>query len=149
VASRRETDDGGRAVIPRTSGALVLAVALTGCASGPKYACAVPEGVSCQPVSTVYAASSTSTPAHAHVRAPGESVAHDAVTQDASEPDAVAQAANVPGAVVATVQPGEPILTAPRVLRVWIARWEDAGGDLHDETYLYLRIDDGRWTLTR
>ena len=40
------------------------------------------------------------------------------------------------------------LLGTPRVLRLWVAPWEDAGGDLHDETYLYLRIDDGRWALT-
>ncbi|MCP5110725.1 MAG: SDR family NAD(P)-dependent oxidoreductase, partial [bacterium] len=37
------------------------------------------------------------------------------------------------------VQPGEPVLTPPRILRVWIAPWEDENRDLHSETYLYLR----------
>ena len=49
--------------------------------------------------------------------------------------------------IVATVQPGDPVLTRPRVIRVWVARWEDRAGDLHDETYLYLRLDNGTWML--
>ena len=77
--------------------------------------------------------------------APGE----EAPTVDGTETVASRPLAEVARPVVATVQPGEPILTAPRVLRLWIAPWEDAAGDLHDETFLYLRIDDGRWTLTR
>ena len=128
----------------RTFGALVLALLLVGCVSGPKYACGVPQGVTCQPVSAVYAESSTSALARQHVDEFEETTA-DVASEDRS----AMQPAKVPGTVVATVEPGEPILTAPRVLRLWVAPWEDAAGDLHGETYLYLRIDDGRWTLIR
>ena len=142
----RETRNGrgGRTMNLPAFGAPLLALTLAGCASGPKYACGVPEGVTCQPVSAVYASSSTSSLVRTET---GESEATTA--EVAAEDSPSVQPARVPGTVVATVQPGEPILTAPRVLRLWIAPWEDAGGDLHDETYLYLRIDDGRWVLTR
>ena len=128
----------------RTLAAATAVLTLAGCASGPKYACGTPEGVTCLPVSAVYASSSGATPALVDA-ASGEEVP----TEGGTEAVANRSRAEAARPVVATVQPGEPILTAPRVLRLWIAPWEDAAGDLHDETFLYLRIDDGRWTLTR
>ena len=128
----------------RALAAAAAALTLAGCASGPKYACGVPEGVTCQPVSAVYASSAGGSPALA-----GAASGEEAPTVGGAEAVASRPRAEVARPVVATVQPGEPVLTAPRVLRLWIAPWEDAAGDLHDETFLYLRIDDGRWTLTR
>ena len=48
---------------------------------------------------------------------------------------------------IVTVTPGAPILIPPRTMRVWVARWPDEDGTLHDETYLYLRLDNGRWLM--
>ncbi len=127
---------------------LVLAL-LAGCASSPKYACGVPEGVGCKPVGEVYEASITGT----LVR---NTLARGRVTPDDEDEDGefetterppLTEPANTP--VVATVQPGDPLLTRPRHIRVWINRWEDKAGDLHDETYLYLRLDNGTWRLGR
>ena len=42
---------------------------------------------------------------------------------------------------------GEPIRSQPKVLRVWIAPWEDADGDLHDQSYVYVVADPGRWGI--
>jgi conjugal transfer pilus assembly protein TraV len=42
---------------------------------------------------------------------------------------------------------GSPIRTAPKVVRVWFAPWEDTDGDLHDQAYVYLPIDSGRWQI--
>ena len=121
---------------------LILAL-LAGCASSPKYACGVPEGVGCKPVGEVYEASVTGTLARGRVTPDEED--EDGEHETAERP--LAEPANTP--VVATVQPGDPLLTRPRHIRVWINRWEDKAGDLHDETYLYLRLDNGTWRLGR
>lgn len=42
---------------------------------------------------------------------------------------------------------GTPIRSAPRLLRVWFAPWEDTDGDLHDQSYVYLPVDSGRWLI--
>jgi hypothetical protein len=34
-----------------------------------------------------------------------------------------------------------------RVMRIWIAPWEDSRGDLHAPGYLYTEIESRRWTL--
>ncbi|EGV51941.1 TraV family lipoprotein [endosymbiont of Riftia pachyptila] len=121
---------------------LVLAL-LAGCASSPKYACGVPEGVGCKPVGEVYEASITGTLTRGRVTPDDED--EDGEFETAERP--LAEPGNTP--VVATVQPGDPLLTRPRHIRVWINRWEDKAGDLHDETYLYLRLDNGTWRLGR
>lgn len=42
---------------------------------------------------------------------------------------------------------GQPIRTPPRVLRVWMAPFEDTDSDLHDQKYLYVTVHTGRWVL--
>jgi conjugal transfer pilus assembly protein TraV len=42
---------------------------------------------------------------------------------------------------------GVPLRTQPRVLRIWMAPFEDAEGDLHDQKYFYITIHSGRWVL--
>ena len=37
--------------------------------------------------------------------------------------------------------------TPPRVLRLWVAPWEDADGDFHDQSYVYVVADPGRWGI--
>lgn len=48
--------------------------------------------------------------------------------------------------VVSNIEPGNPLLSRPNVLRVWINRYE-SDGDLHDEQFVYLRLDQGHWLL--
>ena len=44
----------------------------------------------------------------------------------------------------------EPVLrTEPRVLRLWIAPWEDSDGDLHDAALVHVVVDTGRWLIER
>ena len=112
--------------------ALVLLL-LAGCAGSPKYACGVPEGVGCRPVGEIYEASVAG--------ALSDRRAGTANQSSGSE----GSVAELP--VIATVQPGDPLLSRPRHIRVWIDRWEDQAGDLHDETYLYLRLDNGAWRI--
>jgi conjugal transfer pilus assembly protein TraV len=35
------------------------------------------------------------------------------------------------------------------VLRLWIAPWEDADGDLHEASVLHVLVDTGRWLIER
>ena len=41
----------------------------------------------------------------------------------------------------------KPLRLPPRVIRIWIAPWEDADGDLHQPSYIYSEISPkrGRW----
>jgi conjugal transfer pilus assembly protein TraV len=37
--------------------------------------------------------------------------------------------------------------TPAQVLRVWVAPWEDAHGDLHGAAYVYTEVEGRRWVL--
>lgn len=41
----------------------------------------------------------------------------------------------------------KPIRLPPRIIRIWIAPWEDSDGDLHQTSYIYSEISPkkGRW----
>ncbi len=119
----------------------LVGASAAGCASQPKYACGVPEGVGCMAVSEVYERTLE-----------GSLPRRAAPARGAEKGSAAAEAAGAPSApaarpVIATVQPGDPVLETPQPLRIWVARWVDKEGDLHDETYLYLRPRTARWRI--
>jgi conjugal transfer pilus assembly protein TraV len=40
-----------------------------------------------------------------------------------------------------------PLRSSARILRLWFKPWEDADRDLHDQGYVYIRVDDGQWLV--
>lgn len=140
---------------------LILPLLLSGCAS-PKYACGVPNGIGCKPLSEVHRMAKDGTlkqraapnyreeesTLKKHTpRSDVEKLAGGTkpkTTKDTNEH--IAPPPRVAPQVV-TVTPGTPILIPPRTMRVWVARWPDEDGTLHDETYLYLKLDNGHWVM--
>lgn len=136
---------------------------LVGCAT-PKYACGVPDGIGCKPLSEVHrmakdgtlkmrsapnyrdgeeSPSKKSPAAQADVMKLAGGTNRNTVSE--AEPKQVAPSRMTPDIV--SVTPGAPLLIPPRTMRVWVSRWPDEDGTLHDETYLYLRLDNGRWLM--
>lgn len=151
-----------------------LLAALSGCASNlsglggvPGYACKAPIGSQCTSVSGVYAnsldaeitafappapaneASTTSgainTPGFDTPATPGTASASSSATPtpDSSTGAATLDVALQPGSSPAALR------SPPRVLRVWIAPWEDADGDLHEASVVHVLVDAGRWLSER
>jgi conjugal transfer pilus assembly protein TraV len=123
-----------------------LVVALSGCASSlsgldatDSYGCRAPEGVSCISVSGIYANSSPGGPLSRGQSAPAKPSAGTPPIYGASSV-ALAQPA-APGST------GNAIRSTPRLLRVWIAPWEDSDGDLHEDGYVHMLVDTGRWLI--
>lgn len=42
---------------------------------------------------------------------------------------------------------GMPVRAPIRVMRVWIAPWEDKKGVLHDQSFLYFPLNESRWLI--
>jgi len=42
---------------------------------------------------------------------------------------------------------GAPLRTPERIVRIWMAPFEDAEGDLHDQKYFYVTVAPGSWTI--
>ncbi len=104
------------------------------------FACKAPPGVSCKSVSGVYA--------NAQV---GNLPGLRAGSNSAEQVPGTRPAATVPPAYVADplpiALPGVPIRTQPRMVRIWVAPWVDEEGDLHDQSYIYMVLSNGRWMV--
>ena len=147
--------------------AMVIACAVgSGCASmagvggTSEYSCKAPEGVKCDSVSGTYYNSvennlpsqrqggratprNEATPTRMEVLADGRSVASSAYVTPALAPFATSSGVALPPAAYTSM----PLRSPARVLRLWVKPWEDADGDLMDQVYVYVPVDNGRWLV--
>jgi conjugal transfer pilus assembly protein TraV len=121
---------------------LLMALMLTGCASTLSgvggvdgYACKAPEGAMCTSVSGIYANSAQSMPRPATPS--GQKL-------PSNEPVAYGATPLAPGRTAAA---SSSLRSNPRLLRLWIAPWEDADGDLHEQALVHVVVDSGRWLI--
>jgi len=130
----------GRRIAP-----IALALLTAGCASSmsgvggtERYGCLAPEGVQCSSVSGVYANTVRGTPGST-IR-PTMETRSPLTPSDNSTPPAARSATQATSAASA-------IRSHPRVLRVWIAPWEDNDGDLNEAAVVHVIVDPGRWLI--
>ena len=129
-------------------GAISLLLALGACMNmsglggDSKYACKAPDGVACDSVSGTYANA-------VHHNLPSQQRRRSASTQQEESKgkrptDAVHAASSVATGDAATPS---PLRSQTRVLRLWIKPCEDADGDLYDQGYIYVQVDNGQWLI--
>jgi conjugal transfer pilus assembly protein TraV len=125
---------------PAFATALIFALALPGCTStlsgvggADGYACKAPEGALCTSVSGVYANTAQGMPKPAQL-------------PEKQSPPVIYGATSIAPDRSAAL-PSGPIRSNPRVLRLWIAPWEDADGDLHEAALVHVVVDTGRWLI--
>lgn len=136
-----------------------LAIALGGCASNlsglggaPAYACKAPVGAQCTSVSGVYANALLGMAVVPNPPA-SNSVSASTVETKAAKP-VVATTPHVhhehaQRPTIASPTGANALRSSPRVLRMWVAPWEDADGDLHEDSVVHVVVDTGRWLIER
>ena len=126
-----------------------LARIMTGCSSvlsglGGKdtYACKAPPGAMCTSISGVHANTSLGgTRPVLVLEQKGTSFTRPTPWGTTTPPDSAPRnAASATGSASALRSP-------PRLLRIWIAPWEDSDGDLHEAAFLHVVVDSGRWLV--
>lgn len=142
---------------------------LNGVGGSERYACRAPSGTQCTSVSGTYAnapdrvrarvqpgpvdiMSFMATPKAAASPAHQSPVATGSHPARPAGPIPLAGTTAPPTAVIPSpvLQPETTALrSAPRVLRLWIAPWEDSDGDLHEASKVHVLIDTGRWLIER
>jgi conjugal transfer pilus assembly protein TraV len=137
---------------------LIAAFALSGCASSlsgvggtQNYACKAPEGALCTSISGVFANSAQGTlrptPIPAN-KSPAAPPAASSAAALATASGTYSAASVAPSRSTTESVPDRPVMRAnARVLRVWIAPWEDSDGDLHEEALVHVLVDTGRWLI--
>lgn len=127
-----------KAMIISVAAALALAgCAMSGLDAKNSFSCKAPDGVLCESMTGIYANAQAN-------NLPGQRVTHSNASAEVSR--AKAPEAGV-GVLTKPIYSGTPIRSAPLVLRVWFAPWEDTDGDLHDQSYVYLPVDSGKWLI--
>ncbi len=124
--------------------ALGVASALTGCASWlstgeADFTCKAPtDGVRCASARTLYSATETSARVDPRRIAPERDATRAPVerTVPAGEP-----------ALTIGVDRPVPLRSQAKVLRIWIAPWEDQHGDLHASGLVFSEVEPRRWQV--
>jgi conjugal transfer pilus assembly protein TraV len=107
---------------------------LSGLGGSSDFACAAPDGVSCSSLSGNYANSIAG-------NFPDGGNKKKSKDKD-STPSW--QGSQITGKAPDS---GNPLRTDTKVLRIWLAPWEDVEGDLHDQSYIYVVTNTGRWVV--
>jgi conjugal transfer pilus assembly protein TraV len=127
------------------------AASLTGVGGSERFACQAPVGAQCTSISGVHA--------NASAQATRDALATPSLMQSSAmathqPPQAAAITTSVtPAPLRRAESEGSPAAAAlrapPRVVRLWIAPWEDADGDLHEASLVHVVVDTGRWLIER
>jgi conjugal transfer pilus assembly protein TraV len=118
-----------------TFSGLFLMVLTTGCAT-TEYGCkGMPDEPSCLSTTQAYQATNTAiTEAPAENTPSSESTSTPAIVPPLQQP-------------VPKIEDPTPIRTPSQVMRIWIAPWEDADGDLMVSNYVYTELEPRRWMI--
>lgn len=122
-----------------TAAILSGCMSLSGYDAESKFACKAPDGILCESMTGIYEnARQKNLPGQQVNRKGGEGSGAPVELSRAKDSEAV---------LTKPVYSGTPIRSAPRILRLWFVPWEDSDGDLHDQSYVYLPVDSGRWLV--
>jgi conjugal transfer pilus assembly protein TraV len=118
---------------------------MSGLGGDSKYACKAPEGVACESVSGTYANA-------LHHNLPSQRVQRTSAARQEESGERAPQATTRAAAPATAGDAGPGVAPSPlrsqaRVLRLWIKPWEDADGDLYDQGYVYVQVDNGQWLI--
>lgn len=148
-------------IVSAVSAALILSGcgSLTGFSNAKTdFACGdLSGGPSCRNISQVYDENNPTTPVVLAAseedfvqpffepnQTPGKQVVKtesDSVSVEQEETSALERTSDF-----VTIVPARPWRKPETVLRVWLAPFHDKLGDLHDQRYLYVRLENGGWT---
>ncbi|MGY6273982.1 TraV family lipoprotein [Methylomonas sp. MgM2] len=114
---------------------LLLMVLTTGCAT-TEYACkGMPDEPSCLSTTQAYQVTNTALP---------ETPPENSSSSESTSLPTFAPPLQQP---VPKIEDPTPIRTPSQVMRIWIAPWEDADGDLMVSNYVYTELEPRRWMI--
>lgn len=120
---------------------MVLFAALSGCAT--KYSCGQFPSSGCQPVSTVYERTDNGLKDYRKSLFDKKENKKGRNKSDANV--AIGRAHQA----INYASPGDPILTKPVVMRILFNSWVDSEKDLNAGGFVYVRLRDSEWVLTK
>lgn len=139
-------------------------MSLSGLDAKNDFTCKAPDGVSCMSISGVSAnVDRNNLPSSIKQRekeeltrdiseknrdkSTGEKHKADAEKDNTQPLPSYAPSPALSPASMLTLGSGTPVRVPPKELRIWIAPAEDSDGDLHEQRYVYVVVNDGRWMV--
>ena len=139
---------------------------LSGCAVKGEYSCGVPQtGVRCQPMNVTHEQLYDGSLASLHtdpfpepdidksgdyedggVTGSGDNEYPVMEQSQSSAPAASKQPVKLLPSI-SSINGVQAILSPPREMRIWFDRFTDPDGDLHDESFVFIRLDNGHWLI--
>lgn len=121
----------------------VTGCSMTGLDAKDQFSCSAPDGVSCASVSEINKMVDAGT-------LPRKSKLEMREATEASNDNPSSEATIVVPKIQNSVgmqSSRSPLVSAPKVIRIWIAPWEDKDGVLHDQSYIYAFANKPEWKL--
>jgi conjugal transfer pilus assembly protein TraV len=140
-----------RSVFIAAVGALALSQA--GCGTTSRFACGAPQGIPCLSVQEVYDRTEFSSSITAGSAAPAPHVSVQTMNYAATGEPSSAPVVIEEGSLMIAPTDSSPapvsdaLLTGARVIRVWVAPWEDRRGDLHMSGFVFSEVQGRRWRI--
>jgi conjugal transfer pilus assembly protein TraV len=116
---------------------LLIAISLAGCSA--KYGCkGMPDDPTCMSAVEAYKATDKA-----------KSIVHSSDTARAASETAATAKPEIPmePVPVPRIDDPTPIRTPSKVMRIWVAPWEDADGDLNVSGYVFTELEQRRWMI--
>lgn len=132
---------------------ILLSVFVVGCSTNQKYSCGLPDGKKCQSMDETYDQIMNDEIAMQKVpilnnESRSKKYFHGIDDDDNEYLKDRKQTNNViVKPVIKMIEPGSPIITAPRIQKIWFNTWTDEDKDVHSEQYIFLRLDNGKWLI--
>lgn len=140
-----------RTKLVRLAVAIGLGSSIAGCSTltggNDEFSCSgQPEGVRCMSAREVYQQTENPGPVRiAEVRKEREAKSRRETEREQTVPAAphsASRAVELPRS-----QDPLPVRTTPKIMRIWIAPWEDDNGDLIGNGIVYTEIEERRWNV--
>ncbi len=138
---------------------ILFLLGAAGCAVKGEYSCGLPNnGVRCQPMDVTHQQlydgslnslhtapfpdDNNSQVGDPRYRAGGDTARESSISNnDRLETTRI----TIPG--ITTIKSKQAILSQPGEMRIWFDRFTDPDGDLHDESFVFIRLDKGHWLI--
>ncbi len=101
----------------------MAAALFSGCAT--QYPCQEPGGISCKPVSAIYAQK------------------YETKSNEQSQVETDNSYIGYPN----KIQASDPVRTYNKTVRVWLAPWVDDKDVFHDQSFIYMVVHSGHWRI--
>jgi conjugal transfer pilus assembly protein TraV len=127
--------------------AVCLVALLQACSTSPTFECGAPMGVGCvdmDKIDSMVKDETLPTLKQTHFKG-GTDDGMEAYRKAALDMEPTSRAS--PQGSMETIEAGEPLYVAPEIMRTLVREFSDTDGDLHGESFIFIKLHPGYWRV--